>query len=198
MSKAGERRRLVTASHKEALAEVSVMHIDADTLLRKTRGRWDVVIVDFPDPSTPDLAKLFSLEFYLQLRRHLADDAVVALQSGSPYANRSAFWSVRDTLEQAGFTVASLHAHVPTFGEWGWHLARFGHPVGPVGAMPAGARFVTPEVVAAATVFGAPFARPAGPPRISTRLDPVVMNLYRRGEGLSGPTLFGGRAQRER
>jgi len=156
------------------------------------------VIVDFPDPSGPDLAKLFSLEFYQQLARRLAPDGVAVLQSGSPYATRRAFWSVRDTLEAAGLQVVSLNTHVPTFGQWGWHIARpsGAAPIRPVGPSPKGARFVRPEVVEASMVFPAPLARPAGPPKVSTRLDPVVLRLYSQGEPLDGATLFAGASGR--
>ncbi len=200
-----QRRRLGIRRHSEQIAEVSVLHLDADAFLRQAgEGLWDAIVIDFPDPSTPDLAKLFSLEFYQQATRRMAPDGVAVLQAGSPYANRRAFWSIRDTLEAAGLQVISLHAHVPTFGEWGWHLARLdtasapapAAPLDPVGPPPAGARFVTPAVVEAALSFPAPLARPDGPPRISTRLNPVVMNLYNAGEPLEGASLFPGSAER--
>ena len=156
------------------------------------------MIIDFPDPSAPDLAKLFSLEFYQQLARRLAPDGVAVLQSGSPYATRRAFWSVRDTVESAGLQVVSLHAHVPTFGQWGWHIARpaAAGPIRPVGPAPPGARYVRPEVVQASMVFPSPLARPVGPPQVSTRLNPVVMRLYSEGEPLDGVALFAGNAGR--
>ena len=54
------------------LAEVRVMNVDADKFLEKVAGFWDVIIVDMPDPSTPELTKLYSREFYTRIRRHLS------------------------------------------------------------------------------------------------------------------------------
>jgi spermidine synthase len=190
--KAGESPRLALHNVVDEVARVRVMHMDADVYVRHIEGRWDVIIADFPDPSSPDLAKLFSLEFYQQLRKRLTADGVLMVQSSSPYANRGAYWAVRDTLEAADFGVTSLHTHVPTFGEWGWHLARQGTPPDPQGRPPFATRFIEPAVLAAARVFPRPMTRPEGAARVSTRLDPQVMQLYLRGESLDGTHWFPG------
>lgn len=198
VTKAAERPRDALAGVERQVAEVSLLHLDADAYIRDIPSEWDVIIADFPDPSTPDLAKLFSLELYRSLRTRLRPGGVFALQSSSPYATRSAFWAVRDTLEAAGFVVASLHAHVPTFGEWGWHVARTDRMPSWHRPMPFTARYLDPPdaILAAASVFPPPMARPPGPPRVSTRLDPWVMRLYQRGEPLAGPEFFPGDARR--
>src|SRR5206468_8625237 len=49
------------------VAEVSVVNIDADKFLREVQEVYDVVIVDFPDPRSIELCKLYSKEFYLKL-----------------------------------------------------------------------------------------------------------------------------------
>lgn len=191
-----ERPHDALAGVVEPVAEVALMHLDADAYVREIESEWDVIVADFPDPSTPDLAKLFSVELYDALRTRLRPGGVLVAQSSSPYGNRGAFWAVRDTLEAAGFVVRSLHAYVPTFGEWGWHVAaRGGMPQWHRG-LPDGIRYLTPDGLAAAGVFPPTMSRPAGPPRVSTRLDPWVMRLYQRGERLDGPGLFPGEAGR--
>ncbi|MCB9538859.1 MAG: polyamine aminopropyltransferase [Myxococcales bacterium] len=194
--KQGERPRDALRGRAERVADVALMHLDADAFVRDLTGPWDVVIADFPDPSTPDLAKLFSVEFYAQLRRRMAPDGVLAVQASSPYANRRAFWAVADTLAAAGFATRALHAHVPTFGEWGWHLARADHAPDPTGAPPFPTRYLDAEVLAAAQVFPRPMRRPQGPAAVSTRLDPTVMRAYLAGEPLEGLTPFPGSAHR--
>lgn len=191
-----EHTRDAIAGVTAPIAEVSLLHLDADAYLREIESDWDVIIADFPDPSTPDIAKLFSLELYQALATRLRPGGVLAAQAGSPYNSRAAFWSVRDTLEAAGFTVRSLHAQVPTFGEWGWHIAAPGRPPIFARALPDGLRYLTPQVMAAAAIFPPTLTRPPGPPRISTRLDPWVMRLYQRGEPLEGPLYFPGNGRR--
>jgi spermidine synthase len=74
------------------------------------------VLIDFPDPSSVELAKLYSREFYRKLRRVLAPGAVLALQSTSPYHAREAFLCILRTLESAGFSALPYHDNVPSFG----------------------------------------------------------------------------------
>ncbi len=88
-------------------------------------GRYfDTIIVDLPDPSHPDLNKLYSTYFYSQLSHLLSADGVLVSQSTSPYHSKETFVSIGKTLKAAGFErVEQYHANVPSFGEWGWSLA---------------------------------------------------------------------------
>jgi len=76
---------------------VEVIAADAflaiDDLLAQQRV-YDTVIVDLPDPSHPDLNKLYSVNFYARLKQLLAGDGLLAIQSTSPYhaKNAGAFW----------------------------------------------------------------------------------------------------------
>jgi spermidine synthase len=90
----------------------------------KTDGTYDVVIVDFPDPNNFALGKLYTVRFYKLLRRRLAEGAAVVVQSTSPLVARQSFWCVVRSMEEAGFFVRPYHAFVPSFGEWGFALAR--------------------------------------------------------------------------
>ncbi|MBV7314687.1 polyamine aminopropyltransferase [Shewanella sp. NIFS-20-20] len=105
---------------------VELMFDDAfngvDTLLAAGR-HYDVIIVDLPDPSHPDLNKLYSDAFYLKLRYLLNADGAMAVQSTSPFHARKAFVSIGLTLAEAGFRVDQYQYNVPSFGQWGWTLA---------------------------------------------------------------------------
>jgi spermidine synthase len=193
--KGGEQIRDALARRRSVIAHVQVLHMDADLFLKQTPDRYDVIIADFPDPSSPDLAKLFSLELYQQLRRRLTAGGVMAVQAGSPYTTRRAFWAVRDTLEAAGLQAVSLHAHVPNFGEWGWHVAQAERPPRFEGQVPFPTRYLDSAVLQAAQVFPRPLARPDAP-AVSTRLEPRILTLYTQGEPLPGTTLFPGSAHR--
>ncbi|MCA9584926.1 MAG: polyamine aminopropyltransferase [Myxococcales bacterium] len=92
----------------------------------QTDGTYDVVIVDFPDPNNFALGKLYTVRFYKLLRRRLAEGAAVVVQSTSPLVARQSFWCVVRSMEEAGFFVRPYHAFVPSFGEWGFALARLG------------------------------------------------------------------------
>ena len=73
------------------LADVKVMNIDADKFLEQIPGGWNVIIVDMPDPSTPELTKLYSREFYQKVKQHLSQNGLMVVQSTSPYLAKESF-----------------------------------------------------------------------------------------------------------
>ena len=92
--------------------------------LRADNKRFDAIIVDLPDPSHPDLNKLYSTDFYYRLKQLLSPDGAMVVQSTSPYHAQQAFISIGKTVAAAGFgQVEQYHHNVPSFGEWGWTLA---------------------------------------------------------------------------
>jgi spermidine synthase len=135
---------------------VNVIADDAMTWLRGPHSElFDAVIVDLPDPDTPVLGRLYSTEFYALASRALAPGGLMVVQSGSPYSTPIAFWRTVSTIKAAGYAVTPYHVYVPTFGDWGFALARHGgeapRPTMPPNAPPL--RFLSPSVLDAATVF---------------------------------------------
>ena len=86
--------------------------------------RFDVAIVDFPDPNNFALGKLYTRLFYQKLRRLMAPGAVVTIQCTSPLYARRSYWSIIRTVEAAGFHTQPYQVTVPSFGIWGYVLAR--------------------------------------------------------------------------
>ena len=109
--------------------------------------KFDVVIVDFPDPNNFALGKLYTVRFYRLLLERLAAGGVVSVQSTSPLVARRSFWCVVRSIEAAGFTVRPYHALVPSFGEWGFVLAGRGELPLP-SHVPAGLKYLTDATVA--------------------------------------------------
>lgn len=96
---------------------------DAFTWLRNYSGeKFDVVIVDFPDPSNYSVGKLYTFSFYEYLQKCLKPTTVGVVQSTSPmYAKRS-FWCIRSTIAATHLSTIPYHTYVPSFGEWGYIL----------------------------------------------------------------------------
>jgi len=143
-------------------------------------GSFDAAVVDLPDPDTPVLARLYSTEFYGLLARALTPDGLVAVQSGSPYSTPTAFWRTVATVESAGLGATPYHVHVPSFGDWGFTLARRGDPP-PLRLSPRAPqlRFLDDAVLAAAGVF--PRDRPRLELEPSTLDRPLVVDDLRAG-----------------
>lgn len=95
---------------------------DAGTFLAKSANLYDVILIDLPDPKGPDLARLYSHEFYSQCLAHLTADGVVVTQASSPLHAKKAFLCVNKTMQSAGFAVVPYHTYLPTMSDWGWVL----------------------------------------------------------------------------
>jgi spermidine synthase len=111
----------------EKTSQVSVMIIDADRYIETIKEKFDIVIIDFPDPGSVELAKLYSQEFYLKLKRILSENGMFVLQATSPYHAKEAFLGINRTIRAAGFNTLPYRNNVPSFGDWGWILAWKNH-----------------------------------------------------------------------
>jgi len=115
--------------NKHSLQDERVTIIPADAFiainqLLEDRKVFDAIIVDLPDPSHPDLNKLYSVNFYARLKLLLSGDGLIAIQSTSPYHAKDSFIAIGNTLAAANFShVEQYHDNVPSFGEWGWTIA---------------------------------------------------------------------------
>lgn len=97
---------------------------DAFIFLENADHTYDVILADLPDPNDASLARLYSRTFYGLVRKRLAPEGVFATQATSPYFVREAFWTIRASIEAAGFEESHpYHTNVPSFGEWGFVVA---------------------------------------------------------------------------
>src|SRR5688572_6386488 len=104
---------------------VSVTNGDAFVWLDNTEVEpFDIAIIDFPDPNNFALGKLYSTRFYNLLKKKLQPNAAVVIQCTSPLIARNSYWSIIKTLETAGYTVKPYQTTVPSFGVWGYALAK--------------------------------------------------------------------------
>ncbi len=104
---------------------VAVTNADAFVWLDNTAAEpFDIAVVDFPDPNNFALGKLYTTRFYNLLKSKLKPDSAIVVQCTSPLYARNSFWSIIKTLEAAGFTVKPFQTTVPSFGVWGYALAK--------------------------------------------------------------------------
>ena len=96
---------------------------DAYEYLESCKEKYDLIIVDLPDPNCESLNKLYSNIFYRMCSGCLKDDGVMVVQSTSPYYATKAFWCINKTIESEGFLVKPYHLQVPAFGDWGFNMA---------------------------------------------------------------------------
>lgn len=151
---------LLRALNGDALIDkrMRVVNADAFRWIRETKARFDVIIVDFPDPVDFSVGKLYTETFYRMLRPHLAPGGMAVIQSTSPLVAPAAFWTVAQTLEAAGFQTRPYHVYVPSFGEWGFILAGLGDPGTETRLLP-GNRFLSDTTARQAFFFPLDMAR---------------------------------------
>ncbi len=113
--------------NKHALDDprVSIINADAFVWLDQTATEpFDIAIIDFPDPNNFALGKLYTTRFYNLLKQKLKPDSAVVVQTTSPLIARNSFWCIIKTIEAAGFQVKPFNTTVPSFGIWGYALAK--------------------------------------------------------------------------
>lgn len=129
-------RERVGARTLEALADprVRLVHIDGRLFVKGATGRYDVVIVDAPDPTTAVLNRFYTREFFAEVRARLEPGGVLVTGAvstpglrGTAVANRNA--TLRHTL-------ASVFAEVLPIGDRFLHFVASDSP-GVISADPA-------------------------------------------------------------
>ena len=123
-------------------SKVRTINADAFSWLETSTETFDVMIVDFPDPTNFNIGKLYTNSFYALLDKHLAASGYAVIQTTSPLVARKSFWTVVSTIESVGLTATPYHAHVPSFGEWGYVVASR-RPYRLPTALPEGLRFLS-------------------------------------------------------
>ncbi len=145
------------------VADIKVLNVDAAKFVEQVAGRFDVIIMDFPDPNSMELSKLFAQHFYANVKKRLAVSGILVQQSTSPVHAKEAFLCIGRTLNASGFSAIPYHDNVPSFGEWGWWIAGHREARSPekirkalmnLDEIVVGTRYLTPELIHASLVFG--------------------------------------------
>ena len=138
---------------------------------------FDVIVVDFPDPTNFAIGKLYTNSFYALLDQRLSASGYAVVQTTSPLIARQSFWTVVATIESVGLRATPYHAHVPSFGEWGYVLASR-RPWRTPEALPPGLRFLDLPTLALLFDFPRDMARvDAAVNRLSNQ---VLVHTYER------------------
>ncbi len=149
--------------------KVKVINTDAFQWLEKTTETFDVIVVDFPDPTNFSIGKLYTNSFYALLDQRLSASGYAVIQTTSPLVARQSFWTVVQTIESVGLTATPYHANVPSFGEWGFVIASR-RPYRLPTALPDGLRFLNLQTLPLLLDFSLDMARvPAEVNRLSNQ-----------------------------
>lgn len=155
--------------------KVHIVNSDAFQWLQQPGEMFDVIVVDFPDPTNFAIGKLYTNSFYALLDKRLAASGYAVIQTTSPLVARKSFWTVAATIESVGLLAMPYHAHVPSFGEWGYIIASR-RPYRQPDALPESLRFLSKEGLPLLFDFPRDMARvPAEVNRLSNQ---VLVTTY--------------------
>jgi spermidine synthase len=110
-------------------ARTELYHVDAREYLDKTKDKFDIIIIDLPDPIEKGPAyRLFTREFYRSLGDKLTENGLIAVQAGSASPSELLnLTAVNNTLKKAFAVVVPYAVYVPCFGgPWGFCIASKG------------------------------------------------------------------------
>lgn len=102
--------------NENSMGKCEVLNEDAFEYVKNEKYKYDVIICDFPDPDDVIFNKLYSREFYTNLKQLLKPEGLVSVQSGSLVAESKSFRCIVNTLTSVGFK--TLEYYTPTsYGE---------------------------------------------------------------------------------
>ncbi len=168
----------------DALADprVQIHAVDAIQYVENTHQKWDVIVLDLPDPNDDTLARLYAQSTYRLILKRLSPGGVLVTQATSPYFAPKAFWCIVRTLESVADieqVVRPYHVNVPSFGEWGFVMLGSRPDLGQSLRPGLQTQFLDDKAMAAMFHFPKDLARPEV--ELNRLTTAVVAEYYRDG-----------------
>lgn len=121
-------RRYLPSLHQGCFEDprLELIHADAREHLMHSQDRFDVIIVDLPEPVEGGPAYLLhTREFYQLLKKRLTPGGILSLQAGSAaWGNHSFFTAIIHTLKAVFALVFPYQTYIPSYGGmWGFATA---------------------------------------------------------------------------
>ena len=169
---------ILTRLNEQSLSseKLTAFSEDAFSFINQPGIEYDRVIIDMPDPHNEAINKLYSREFYTMIRRRMAPNGILVTQSSSPFFTRQAYWCIEKTLSEVFENTLSYHTALPSFGIWGYHMARQGAVFSKKFDFEVPTRAISNESMAAATVFTKDLAKISVPS--NSIMEPKLYQLY--------------------
>ncbi|BCE00176.1 polyamine aminopropyltransferase [Marinicellulosiphila megalodicopiae] len=148
---------------------------DAFTFINQPGILYDRVIIDMPDPHNEALNKLYSKEFYTMIKRRMTPEGILVSQSSSPFFTRNVYWSIEKTLDYVFENTMSYHTSLPSFGIWGFNMARQSE-IPKEFTIDVPTRSITGESMIGAQIFTKDLAKLDAP--VNSLMEPKLYHLY--------------------
>lgn len=178
MVRIGRELPMLTRLNQKSLSsdKLTAFSEDAFSFINQPGILYDRVIIDMPDPHNEAINKLYSREFYTMIKRRLAPGAIIVTQSASPFFTRHVYWCIEETLAEVFGHTMSYHTSLPSFGIWGFNMARNGAEFPDSIDFDIPTQAITNETMLAATVFAKDISKVSSP--VNSIMEPKLYQLY--------------------
>ena len=164
--------------NKQSLEDprLTIYNQDAFTFINQAGVLYDRVIIDMPDPHNEAINKLYSREFYTMIRKRMTEEGVLVSQSSSPFFTRNTYWCIQTTLESVFANTLSYHVNIPSFGDWGFNLARANRDLPDEFEFDVETKFLDENTMQSAMVFSKDVQKLDVP--VNSIMEPRLYQLY--------------------
>lgn len=176
------------AYHNE---KVTVINQDAFIYLENDSNYYDVIIIDFPDPRSIELARLYSKEMYHFCKNRLRQNGILITQATSPFFQTKAYYSILKSMQSSGLYCIPIHSHVQSFGEWGWIIGskllnpqQMKQKLNTADSLPFNTRWLTADALKRLHIFGKPVDDTTNI-EINSVHNPVLFKYYINGSSFN-------------
>jgi len=149
---------------------------DAFSFINQPGILYDRVIIDMPDPHNEAINKLYSREFYTMIKRRMTNEGILVTQSSSPFFTRHVFWSIENTLAAVFDHTRSYQTSIPSFGIWGFNMAKNNTPFPSHYELTVPTKALTEKTMQASLIFSKDMSKIATP--INSIMEPKLYQLY--------------------
>lgn len=169
---------LLKRLNKESLssARLTTFSEDAFSFINKPGIKYDRVIIDMPDPHNEAINKLYSREFYTMIKRRMSAEGILITQSSSPFFTRRTFWCIENTLASVFKHTLSYHTSLPSFGIWGFNMAKNNTAFPEEFNFDIPTRAITKDTMLASMIFSKDMTRISTP--VNSIMEPQLYQLY--------------------
>lgn len=158
--------------------KLTVINEDGYMYVQENQNRFDVIIIDFPDPNNESLNKLYTNVFYNYIKANLTENGVMVCQSTSPYYAKNSFWCINKTVKSQFNTVIPYHLQVPSFGDWGFNLAFNGN--NEMSDLTVDTKYLNSSNIASLFVFGNDEIIPIDSIEENSMFKPALITYYNK------------------
>jgi spermidine synthase len=110
------------------------------------------------------------------IKRRMTPKGIMVSQSSSPFFTRSVFWCIENTLAEVFSHTLSYQTALPSFGIWGFNMARNDLPLPKEFTFDVPTRSITSQTMIASMIFGKDMQKIPSP--VNSIMEPTLYQLY--------------------